>query len=483
MTNRQAAFDASVSAGGGTQLGVKGKATLPQGRAPLVATVALSGSMDIAPFGPAAGNDLRNIAGTLRPNVTISLNGNSMTGSGTLSLTGATLYLPATGMRLTGGRANISVQGDAVQIQQLSFQTARNGAITASGTAKLDPAEGFPTEINVRAQKALVANRPDMLATVSSDVRITGSTAKGFDVTGPVTIDRAEIGIGGSNSSQYPTLKVKEINGGNTPDPTAPKPPPPTPPGKPAPKPPEMVRLALDINAPQAVFVRGRGLDAEVGGKFTVTGNPSAPAVLGNLTLRHGSFNLVGHQLDFTRGNVALANVNEIDPELDFAATTTVESTTIEVDIAGTSRSPKITLTSSPSLPQDEAMAMLLFGKPSASLSPTEILSAAQSLADLTGGGSVDSGFFGKLRSGLGLDRLSVNSANTTDANGQSNSTTAVQGGRYVSPGVYVGAEQGASTDSSRAVVEIEVFKHTKIEGAVGTGADDKIGAKMEWDY
>lgn len=480
MAGQQATFDANVTAGSGTQLGVKGKATLPQGRTPLSATVALSGSMDIAPFAPAAGNDLRNVAGILRPNLTINLNGNSMTGAGTITLSNAALYLPASGMRLTGGQANISVQGDTLQLQQLTFQTARNGVINATGTVRLDPAEGFPTEIVVRAQKALVASRPDMVATVSSDVRIAGSTARGFDVTGPITIDRAEIGVGGSQSASYPTLKVREINGGNAPDPAAPQPRP-APQGKPAPKPPEMVRLALDINAPQAVFVRGRGLDAEVGGKFTVTGNPSAPGVLGSLTLRRGTFNLLGHQLDFTRGNVTLASVDTIDPELDFAATTTIESTTIEVDITGTPSAPKITLVST--LPQDEAMAMLLFGKPSAGLSPTELLTAAQALAELTGGGSVDAGFLGKLRSGLGLDRLSVNSANSTGANGQTSSTTAVQGGRYVAPGVYVGAQQGASADSSRGIIEIEVFKHTKIEGAVGTDSNDKIGVKMEWDY
>ena len=64
-----------------------------------------------------------------------------------------------------------------------------------------------------------------------------------------------------------------------------------------------------------------------------------------------------------------------------------------------------------------------------------------------------------------------------------SSSTTSLQGGRYVAPGVYVGAQQGASTDSSRGVVEIEVFKHTKLQGAIGTDSNDKIGAKMEWDY
>jgi translocation and assembly module TamB len=475
MANQQATFDAGLSAGSGTQLTLKGKASIPQGRVPLTANVTITGSTSVAPFSPALGNSVRNIAGTVQPNLTITVNGEKITGSGTIALNGAAIYLPASGMRLTGGTATLAMQGDTLQLQKLSFQTGRNGEVAATGTIRLDPAKGFPVDIAVTTSKALLANRPDMLATVSSNIKITGSSIDGFDVTGPVTVDRADIAIGVSQAANYPTLAVTEINGGNTPDPKAPKPPPPpAATGKKPPKPPDAVRLALTINAPQAVYVRGRGLDAEVGGQFTVQGNPEAPQVLGNLTLRRGKFDLLGHQLEFARGNVSLANVNEIDPELDFAATTNVASTTIEVDITGSSRSPKITLTSSPLLPQDEAMAMLLFGKPSSSLSPVELLSAAQALAELTGGTPQGGGLFGRLRSTLGLDQLSVNS---------SSNKTSLQGGRYVAPGVYVGAEQGASSDSSRGVVEIEVFKHTKIQGAIGTDSNDKIGAKMEWDY
>ncbi|HTR84197.1 MAG TPA: translocation/assembly module TamB domain-containing protein [Reyranella sp.] len=483
MAAHQATFDANISAGGATQLNAKGKASLPQGDA----TVALSGALDIAPFAPALGNAVRNVGGTLRPHLTIALNGKTITGAGTMTLSGGTMYLPASGMRLTGGEASFSLQGESLHVDKFVFQTARSGSIAVAGAASLNEAEGFPTDLTVTAHQALVANRPDMLATVSSNVKITGSLLKGFDVAGPVTVDRAEIGIGGTQAANYPTIPVVEINGSG-PTPTAPKPPPPAPKGKQPPKPPELVRLALTIAAPQAVFVRGRGLEAEVGGSFTVTGNPQAPAVLGALTLRRGTFNLVGHQLDFIRGNVALANVNEIDPELDFAATTTVESTTIEVDITGTSKAPKIALTASPVLPQDEAMAMLLFGKPSSSLSPTELLSAAEALAELTGGSPVGGSFMTRIRRGLGLDQLSVTSTSSgvpssPSASSSSSSTTALSGGRYVAPGVYVGAQQGASTDSSRGVVEIEVFKHTKIEGAIGTDSNDKIGAKMEWDY
>ena len=205
------------------------------------------------------------------------------------------------------------------------------------------------------------------------------------------------------------------------------------------------MRLNLTVQAPQAVFVRGRGLNAEVGGQFTVTGDPSAPAVLGTLTLRRGDFNLLGHRLNFTRGNVSLVSATTIDPLLDFAATTTVQGTTIEVDITGSARAPKIDFTSSPALPQDEAMALLLFGKPSAGLSPFELLSAAQALAELTGQQPVGGGFLAKLRGGLGLDQLSINSGSGSGSG--SGTTTSVEGGRYVAPGVYVGARQGASAD------------------------------------
>jgi translocation and assembly module TamB len=483
MANHQATFDSGLSAGSGTQLSLKGKASIPQGNAPLVASVAITGSASLAPFSPALGTSVRNVAGTLQPNLSVTVQGDKITGSGTITLSGAAVYLPASGMRLTGGQATLALQGDTLQLEKLAFQTGRNGEISATGSVHLDPAQGFPVDLSVVTRQALLANRPDILATVSSNIKVTGTTTGGFDVSGPVTVDRAEIAIGVSQAANYPTIAVREINGGNTPTPEAPKPPPPAAGAKQPPKAPDGVRLDLTINAPQAVFVRGRGLDAEVGGQFTVKGNPEAPQVIGNLALRRGKFDLLGHQLDFTRGNVALANVNEIDPDLDFAATTTVESTTIEIDITGSSRAPKISLTSSPELPQDEAMAMLLFGKTSANLSPVELLSAAQSLAELTGGTPPSGGFLGRLRSSVGLDRLSVNSSSTTNADGTTSSTTALQGGRYVAPGVYVGAEQGASGDSSRGVVEIEVFKHTKIEGAVGTNSDDKIGAKMEWDY
>jgi translocation and assembly module TamB len=442
--------------------------------------VQITGTADLAPFSPALGLMVRNVTGTLRPDLTLNIAGDAVTGSGTIALANATLALPDAGLRLSGGEALLSLQGDTLQVQRLNFQTARNGSISATGTVRLDPAQGFPVDLAVTSQRALVANRPDLLATASANVRIAGSSLSGFDVSGPITIDRAEISLSGSQAGAFPTVAVREINGtAQSGTATAPPPPPPIPAG-PKPPPANGVRLNLTVQAPQAVFVRGRGLDAEVGGQFTVTGDPSAPAVLGNLTLRHGDFNLVGHRLSFTRGNVSLVSATTIDPLLDFVATTTVQGTTIEVDITGSARAPKIELSSSPSLPQDEAMALLLFGKPASGLSPFELLSAAQALAELTGTLPSGGGILARLRGGLGLDQLSINSRSNSSGSG---STTTVEGGRYVAPGVYVGARQGASAGSSRGVVEIEVLRHTKIEGDIGADSTGRVGVKMEWDY
>jgi translocation and assembly module TamB len=473
LIGQQATFDAKVSAGGGTNLTLKGKATLPAN-----ATVALSGSLDLAPFAPALGTSVRGVAGTLRPDLSITVNGKAITGSGTMALTGASVSLPDAGLSLSGGQANLALQGDTLQLQRLAFQTARNGELSATGTVRLDPAQGFPVDITVASRNALLVNRRDLMASVSSNIKVSGSSENGFDVSGTATIDRAEISIGGTTAASYPVLPVREVNGTSEPYPGA-RPPPPAPAQTSGGTP---VRLSVKVEAPQAVFVRGRGLDAEVGGQFTVSGDPGKPSVIGNLTLRRGTFNLAGHRLAFTRGNVALETATTIDPLLDFAATTTVNSTIIEVDITGTSRAPKIELTSTPQLPQDEAMAMLLFGKPASGLSPFEVLSAAQALAELTGK-SVGGGTLAKLRGGLGLDQLSINSSSSSAANARSGSTTTIEGGRYVSPGVYVGAKQGASGDSSRGIVEIEVLKHTKLTGDIGADSTGKVGAKMEWDY
>jgi translocation and assembly module TamB len=483
LVGQQATLDARATAGGNTNLTVKGSGTLPRGGGPVVARIAIGGAIDVAPFAPLLGNDIRNVTGRIRPDVTVSVDGPRVTGSGAIDFEGGALGLPEAGLKLSGGQGRFVLQGDTLQVQRLSFR-AGTGSVEGSGSMRFDAERGLVLDLGLATQRALLVSRPDMVATISSTLKITGATSTGIEVSGPVTIDRAEISVGGGQTASFPTLDVREINKpGAAPAPvqsarrrTPPK----------APPPPDAtpIKLALDVRAPQAIFVRGRGLDAEMSGQLTVTGSPSAPAVIGGFTMRRGTFSLGSRRLTFSKGIVTLDNLNTIDPRLDFLATTTANSTTLGVAITGTSREPKIEITSTPSMPPDEAMALLIFGKPASQLGASELLQVAQSLAELSGQ-SPGEGVLSRLRKGLGLDQLSIGSSSprTGEPAGASAKGVSLEAGRYVAPGVYVGARQGAAGNSSRGVVQLDVFDNIKVEGDIGANSTGRVGVKAEWDY
>lgn len=474
VVERRATFDTRLRGGGATNLTFKGRADL----APFAANVDIGGVLDIGPFAPLMGDDIRNVAGTIRPNLNLEIAGSRIGGRGTAALNGLTLALPDAGVRLSKGEGVLALEGDTLRLQRLAFQTNSSGQMHGTGTVRLDPSQGFPHDLRVTTQKAVVVSRSDMVATVTSDVKVAGSTTTAIDVGGRIRVDRADINIGAEQAAGYPTVEVREINGPNSAAQPRRAAAPRKAPAKAQGATP--IRLALTIEAPSAVFVRGRGLEAEMGGQFQVTGEPAAPAVIGGLNLRRGDFNLAGRRMTFRRGSVSLENANTIDPRLDFVATTKVQQNEIELAIGGTARAPKFTVSSNPPLPQDEAMAVLLFGKPSSGLSPFEILSAAQALAELSGKTSSGGGFFARLRRNLGLDQLSVTGGSQGTGSGEALSVGA---GRYVAPGVYVGTRQGGDPGSNRGVVEIEVLDNVKVEGDIAADANSRIGVKMQWDY
>jgi len=483
LVARQASLDARLSAGGATNLTMKGSGTLPRGTGPVAARIAIGGSADLAPFAPLLGNDVRNITGRLRPNLAVSVDGSRITGSGVIDLEGGALALPEAGLKLGGGQGRFVLEGETLQVQRLTFR-AGTGTVNGSGSMRVDPERGVVLDLGLATQRALLVSRPDMAATISSTLRITGTTSSGIEISGPVTIDRAEISVGGGQTASFPTLEVREINkpgavvaaNRTPPRPTSPK----------APPPPDAtpIRLALDVRAPQAIFVRGRGVDAEMSGQLTVSGSPDAPAVIGGFTMRRGTFSLGSRRLTFSKGIVTLDNLNTIDPRLDFLASTTANSATIGVAITGTAREPKLEITSTPSMPPDEAMALLIFGKPASQLGASELIQVAQALAELAGQSPGDS-VLSRLRKGLGLDQLSIgsSSARTGEPTGAGANGVSLEAGRYVAPGVYVGARQGAAGNSSRGVVQLDVFDNIKLEGDIGANSTGRVGVKAEWDY
>jgi translocation and assembly module TamB len=295
--------------------------------------------------------------------------------------------------------------------------------------------------------------------------------------SGTIHILRASINIPNSLPPSVAVLNVRRPGQ---------KPPPP--PGPPLP-----ITLDLTLEAPRAIYVRGHGLNAELGGRLHVGGTLAALKPSGHFDMIRGSFSLVTTTLTFTTGQVGFDGGDITDPSIDFVAESQSSTVTATLAVTGYASAPKITLSSSPELPQDEILAQLLFQSSTSQLSPFQLASIATALASIAGvntGGGVG-GLLGSVRQGLGLDQLSIGNGvgNPTGATPTAGSSASknenaptLQAGRYVAPGVYVGAAQGTTGTGTAAQVQIDIAKGLKLETQVG-GDSNGVGITYQFKY
>jgi translocation and assembly module TamB len=474
----------------GALASLNARAELPRGPAadaPLSAS--LDGTADLAALlAPTLGGGANRVTGriALAGGASGTLGAPQLTG--TVDLTNGSVRNQLYGLRLTNIGARLRAQGERILLERLNAR-AGQGSIEASGW--LEPfAAGIPIEIAVIARNAQPLQSELITLLTDADLRFTGPLQTSPALSGTVRLERAVINI----PQQLPgggvtTLGEVEERGGPNARRTGPVPrrnaAPPAPNLEATPAAP--VALNLRIEAPQAILVRGRGLDAELGGSIRLGGTAAAPAPDGTFNLRRGTFQLLDRRLNFSRGALVFDGAGLL-PSLDFAATTTAQGVTITVTISGPPNAPKIEFTSSPELPQDEVLARLLFGRSVDKLSAFEVAQLASSIAGtagLTGGGR---GFFGRLADRLGLDRLGVgNSTDTgsTGAGGRSSGgaeNSALQAGGYIGQGVYVGVEQGLE-GGPRVGVEVELSPRLKLESSTGGRGGERLGLTYEFEY
>jgi translocation and assembly module TamB len=386
--------------------------------------------------------------------------------TGTLHLTDAGYENLRYGIKLRKIEADVRAAGPVIRIASLTATTPGRGQINGSG--EVDLRNGIDTRLKIQTRGATLIDTDLASAIVDSDLAVTGNLQKQLTLGGKIKVVKADIRVPDKLPPSVQEIEVTEVN---------------APPQAAAriaarqqqPKQALVVALDLAVDAPQQVAVRGRGLDAELGGALKVSGSADKPVIDGALKLRRGSLEIAGKRLDFTEGTLTFEGGDQIDPILDLTAQSRAQDLQVTAKVEGSARSPRITLSSVPEMPQDEILARLLFSKSAGALSPFELLQLAQATADLAGVSS-GPGVLDKIRQNTGLDRLSLEQSE--GAAGPS-----LSAGRYVAKGVYVGVSQGAKSSTSAATVEIEVTPNVKVETEMGANADGKAGVNLEWDY
>lgn len=381
--------------------------------------------------------------------------------------------------------AEIAGDRDRIVLRQLTANDGDKGTVSLGGTV-LPAAPGGPTlDATLALHHFRLIHTDDAVSHGSGEIHVTGSAIQP-QIMARLSVDDGQLYLAERLPPNVRALPVTVINSKTGQVLRTPPPP--------ARHPPMVAALDVTVNIPGPVFVRGRGLDSQWQGHFTVGGTSKEPDIHGSLQVIQGTMNFLGKTLDLTRGSITLVGDGKIEPLVDLVAQSSTAQIQAQVEVTGSAEHPTIKLTSQPPLPQDQILSQLLFGSDMSQLSPLEAAQIAEAAAELTSGGP---GVIDRIRMKFGLDRLSIgssqqnlpgmpatpstSSSSSSGAAGAVGSTT-VSAGKYVAPGVYVGVDQGVSGES-RVDVQVELSRHLTVDGT--ESAQEGPGAGLAWklDY
>jgi translocation and assembly module TamB len=381
-----------------------------------------------------------------------------------------------------------TLEGDQTRLKltQFSAQDAHGGTLTATGSIDLAALPSPLLDLKASLSSLRVANSDTARVTANGDVGIGGSMTQP-KLTANLTIPRAEFRIPDRLPPSVATLDVIAIDS-RDPHSTAQR----LAEARRRPIQPTLgPRVALDVavTIPGQAFLRGRGLDSEWRGKIRVTGDNSRPEIDGRLETVRGTMDLLGKSFVIRRGIITFPTGQIAEPRMDVLAEYTATDITAQATLTGSPSSPSLVLSSTPQVPQDEILSRVLFGRDTSRITAAQGAQLALAANSLASGGP---GILDRLRQAIGLDRLDIGSASTSPAALVSNNPNrpanepedtgpTVSGGKYVAPGVFVGVEQGASAQSSRARVEVDITRGLTAYSSVGTSS--QIGLDWRMDY
>ncbi|WP_377507940.1 translocation/assembly module TamB domain-containing protein [Octadecabacter sp. R77987] len=440
----------TITTAGSTDLNISGAAPLGFAN-PYIAPRQISGRADF----------------DLRANGPIGLNALS----GPVRISDGRLTAPTLGQSLEGIAGTVQLSSGTAQIA-LGGNSSAGGTLALSGPVSLAGQQNADLTLTL---DRIVLRDPQLYeTTVGGTITFTGPIAGGARVAGGLTLGRAEVRVPSSEISSLGELpEVTHISaprdvvatldraGLTTQG---------TPPASEARSGPAYP-LDLTISAPSQIFVRGRGLDAELGGQLTLSGTSNNVIATGRFELIRGRLDILQQRFDLTEGYAQLQG--DFTPYIRLQATTTADTgTLVSVIVDGPATSPQVRFESSPQLPEDEVLSQLLFGRDLASISPLQAVQLASAISTLAGRGS--GGLIGQIRDGLDLDNLDF----TTDEAGNA----ALRAGKYISDNVYTDITIG-SDGTSEINLNLDITDDISGRGSFGADGETSVGIFFERDY
>jgi len=388
--------------------------------------------------------------------------------SGQVRASGARLAVPAAALALNDLGGTVALSGGRAQID-LGARFQEGGRASVSGPVTLSAP--FDGDLTVRLDQARLRDPALYETTLDGQIRVTGPLTGGAMIGGRIDVGRTEVsvpsgGAGGGGAIPEIThrgeraaeratreraglIKTESSGEGG---------------GGPA------FPLDLVISAPSQIFVRGRGLDAELGGTLRLGGTSADVVPVGDFELIRGRLDILAQRFTLAEGRVTLQG--SLDPYLRFVADTRTGDISAQIVIEGKASDPEIHFYSQPQLPEEEVISQILFARNLDDLSAFQAAQLAAAAAELTGRGG--GGLMSKLRQGTGLDNLDIDQSAEGGAQ--------LSAGKYLTDNLYSEVTVNPR-GSSEINLNLDVTNSLTVKGSVDDQGDTGIGIFFQRDY
>ncbi len=330
------------------------------------------------------------------------------------------------GTRLTRMILRGRFTGDRLEFEQIDA-VAGNGTVKGQGFISLAAENGYPMDVQFALDDARLADSDAVSATATGTIAFTKRTGQTALLSGQIRLPETRYEVIRQGAVEIPELTGVRF-----------KPPRGRPrisgdePAVPQPGLLELVRLDLDLVAPEKLYVSGMGLESEWSADIKIGGTSAAPRMSGGVNLIRGTLGFAGRSFELQEGRVQFLGGLTLDPTIRLVASEDIEDVRVNVNVTGQAFNPQIAFTSTPGLPQDEIVSRILFGSSVGNLSAIQAVQLAASLNSLRGtGGGLNP--LGKLRSATGIDRLRILGADEASGRG-----TALAAGQYITDDIYI---------------------------------------------
>jgi translocation and assembly module TamB len=423
-----------------------------EGRISPDAPLALSLEADIASLRPLQPWLGTNAVLDGRARIAVAARGTAGAPSWSGTLTGDDLRIDAVayGISLHDGRVRAHLAERNIVLDELLF-AGGDGRFVASGTLGGALVRGGEsTRIAWKAEHFRVLNRPDLRIVAGGEGTLAIAERK-VSLAGRVTIEQGHIEYDPAPPGRLGAdVKVKGW------------------------APPEErenllaevpLTLDLDVDLGRDLTFEGEGLDTGLRGRVKITtGGDGSLRGEGTIRAVNGTYYAFGQKLTIDRGQLifdgALAN-----PALDVVALRKNLAVEAGVELTGTVKVPRVTITSNPPVPQNEALAWLVTGQGLSGSTRTDYAAVgAASAALLSRGGKPVTT---QIAQSIGLDDISVQSSGTTGVSGATNQVVVF--GKRITDRLTLGYEQGLSLASGALRLEYALSRTLTLRAEAGS--------------